>query len=126
MIVFHGTIKSRVPQIMKEGLKPKCEKDSRWEYDNKPIDAIGLTDIFGHAHAYACRKAIIEGCIPMILLLDVPEDILHDTFELENPESKHFAVLDIISPTHIISSEEVKLLDIYKTADLLGLEVKEK
>jgi len=60
MTVYHGTLASLVPPILRDGLKPRDESKSHDEYMQSPSmpHLVYLTSSFGLALQHACRISI--------------------------------------------------------------------
>jgi len=121
MKIYHGTTRNCIAKIMSQGLKPKAGKSSEYLFMGKRIKAVGLTKQYIDAWAYASRKALMCKDIPIVLILEYPENKLYASYETKCEETEMYISMEKIPAKYIIGFKTVKILNEDKTQRILGL-----
>ena len=123
MKLYHGTTRNRIVKILKEGLKPRVErKSSCFDLDGKRVRAVGFTEEFRIASAFACRKSYMYSGLPVVLKIEYPRSKLLTLIE---KESGHIGKVSKkrIPGKYITGFNTVKLISLKKTAKILKLKI---
>jgi hypothetical protein len=132
MTLYHGTLASLVPSILRDGLKPRGEKKSHDEYMNSASmpHLVYLTSSFGLALEHACRisERTAEGAEVAVLQLEIDslkrrllypdEDYLGDELNSDFPDWTLKEQLEFMEEMRDTWKES---LDLFKTVAYKGV-----